>query len=102
MNLTDAQLQAVAAKGNTLVLAGAGTGKTRTMVSRCLDRLFRDNPPGSLDRVLMVTFTEAAADQASRATAARLTAQKCFLRRAFMIDLPRIARSVPGSQKYQN
>ncbi len=61
MNLTDAQLQAVAAKGNTLVLAGAGTGKTRTMVSRCLDRLFRDNPPGSLDRVLMVTFTEAAA-----------------------------------------
>ena len=61
MNYTPAQQAAIDAEGNVLVLAGAGTGKTRTMVARCLDRLFRVPNPTDLDRVLMVTFTEAAA-----------------------------------------
>jgi ATP-dependent helicase/nuclease subunit A len=58
MPLTDVQREAVAARGNVIVVAGAGTGKTSTLVSRCLDVVQTDS---SLDRILMVTFTEAAA-----------------------------------------
>ena len=39
-SLTDSQLKAVRARGNVLVMAGAGTGKTHTLVERCL-RLHR-------------------------------------------------------------
>jgi ATP-dependent exoDNAse (exonuclease V) beta subunit len=39
MILTPLQRQAVAARGNVLVMAGAGTGKTHTLVARCLDLL---------------------------------------------------------------
>jgi len=58
-SLTPSQRQAVAARGNVLVMAGAGTGKTRTLVARCLDCLEHDR--ASLDELLIVTFTEAAA-----------------------------------------
>src|ERR1051326_2080857 len=61
MSLTTAQREAIAARGNVLVVAGAGTGKTRTLVERCLHCLLEESPPASLDQVLMVTFTEAAA-----------------------------------------
>jgi len=57
--LTPSQRQAVAARGNVLVMAGAGTGKTKTLVARCLDCLARER--ASLDELLIVTFTEAAA-----------------------------------------
>src|SRR5882757_5775374 len=56
---TQSQRQAVAARGNVLVMAGAGTGKTKTLVARCLDCLDRER--ASLDELLIVTFTEAAA-----------------------------------------
>jgi ATP-dependent helicase/nuclease subunit A len=55
---TDSQRRAIAARGNVLVPAGAGTGKTRTVVERCL-RLISEGV--SLENILMVTFTEAAA-----------------------------------------
>ena len=55
---TESQQQAIAANGNVLVSAGAGTGKTRTVVERCL-RLIGEGV--SLENILMVTFTEAAA-----------------------------------------
>src|SRR5207247_2106670 len=58
---TDNQRRAIAAVGNVLVVAGAGTGKTRTLVERCLARVCDATKPVSLDRILMVTFTEAAA-----------------------------------------
>jgi ATP-dependent helicase/nuclease subunit A len=58
-SLTPSQQEAIAARGNVLVMAGAGTGKTRTLVARCLDCLDRDR--ASLDELLIVTFTEAAA-----------------------------------------
>src|SRR5882757_1552307 len=58
-SLTPSQRQAVAARGNVLVMAGAGTGKTKTLVARCLDCLGHDG--ASLDELLIVTFTEAAA-----------------------------------------
>ncbi|HXI72771.1 MAG TPA: UvrD-helicase domain-containing protein [Verrucomicrobiae bacterium] len=58
-SLTPSQRQAVVARGNVLVMAGAGTGKTKTLVARCLDCLAGDG--ASLDELLIVTFTEAAA-----------------------------------------
>ena len=56
---TDAQHQAIAARGNVLVSASAGTGKTSTLVARCLELLV--NERCSLTEILMVTFTDAAA-----------------------------------------
>src|SRR3989442_1757771 len=61
MTLTSAQERAAAARGNVLVIAGAGTGKTSTMVERVMHCLLEEKPPVSLDEILMVTFTEAAA-----------------------------------------
>jgi len=58
-SLTLSQQQAVDARGNVLVMAGAGTGKTETLVARCLDCLARER--ASLDELLIVTFTESAA-----------------------------------------
>ena len=40
-------------------MAGAGTGKTKTLIERCLDCLERDG--AAMDEMLIVTFTEAAA-----------------------------------------
>ena len=59
VNLTAAQQQAVVARGNVLVMAGAGTGKTKTLVERCLHCL--EHNGARLDELLIVTFTEAAA-----------------------------------------
>jgi ATP-dependent helicase/nuclease subunit A len=59
--LTPAQQAAVTASGNVLVMAGAGTGKTQTLVERCLHCLCAEQPPASLEEILIVTFTEAAA-----------------------------------------
>ena len=59
--LTPAQQRAVAARGNVLVMAGAGTGKTHTLVERCLNLICDEQV--SLDEILIVTFTEAAATE---------------------------------------
>ena len=56
---TQQQLAAIAARGNVLVAAGAGTGKTSTVTERCLDLILRERC--SIEQILMVTFTEAAA-----------------------------------------
>jgi ATP-dependent helicase/nuclease subunit A len=63
---TPDQERALAAEGNVLVLAGAGTGKTHTLVARCLSRVLHPTAPVSLDQVLLVTFTEAAATEMRR------------------------------------
>ena len=57
--LTPAQAAAVAARGNVLVMAGAGTGKTHTLIQRILACVHDDS--AALDQLLIVTFTEAAA-----------------------------------------
>jgi ATP-dependent helicase/nuclease subunit A len=72
MSLTAAQQEAIAARGNVLVIAGAGTGKTRTLVERCLDCLLHESPPASLDEILMLTFTDAAAAEMRQRIRARL------------------------------
>ena len=56
--LTLSQRDVVEARGNVLVVAGAGTGKTRTLVERCVALLTAGE---SLEHLLLVTFTEAAA-----------------------------------------
>jgi ATP-dependent helicase/nuclease subunit A len=70
--LTPSQRQAVAARGNVLVMAGAGTGKTHTLVARCLDCLCRER--AALDEILVVTFTEAAATEMKQRLRAALEA----------------------------
>jgi len=72
MSFTPAQIQAIAARGNVLVVAGAGTGKTHTLVERCLNCLLEAKPPASLEEILMVTFTEAAAAEMQRRIRERL------------------------------
>jgi ATP-dependent helicase/nuclease subunit A len=69
-SLTPAQQRAVAARGNVLVMAGAGTGKTKTLVERCLDCLDRERV--ALDELLIVTFTEAAAAEMRQRLRAKL------------------------------
>jgi ATP-dependent helicase/nuclease subunit A len=46
---------------NFLLEAGAGTGKTHTLVRRILSLLQGDKPKTSLDRIAAITFTEKAA-----------------------------------------
>jgi len=58
---TSQQLAAVAARGDALVAAGAGTGKTSTVTERCLELVLRERC--SIEEILLVTFTEAAATE---------------------------------------
>jgi ATP-dependent helicase/nuclease subunit A len=75
MSFTPAQQEAIAERGNVLVVAGAGTGKTSTLVERCLGCLLDPQTPASLDEILMVTFTEAAAAEMRHRIRVRLEAQ---------------------------
>ena len=56
---TPQQHAAISARGNVLVAAGAGTGKTSTVTERCLHLVLHEHC--SIEEILMVTFTEAAA-----------------------------------------
>jgi ATP-dependent helicase/nuclease subunit A len=58
---TSQQQRAIEATGDVLVVAGAGAGKTSTLVRRILSRVLSDQNPVSLERFLVVTFTDAAA-----------------------------------------
>ncbi len=49
--------------GNLLVSAAAGSGKTSTLTARVLRKLLNDENPIDIDRMLIVTFTRAAAAQ---------------------------------------
>ncbi len=60
---TPQQQRAIAARGNVLVVAGAGAGKTQTVVDRCLAWLLDEGNAASIDQILMVTFTQAAATE---------------------------------------
>lgn len=62
-NWTDDQAKAIyepSGNGNILVSAAAGSGKTAVLVERIINLITSDNPL-SIDRMLIVTFTEAAA-----------------------------------------
>jgi ATP-dependent helicase/nuclease subunit A len=70
-SMTPTQQAALAAHGNVLVIAGAGTGKTHTLIERCCSLLLEENC--SLDEILMVTFTDAAAAEMRKRIRARLS-----------------------------
>lgn len=58
---TKEQQYAIDTKGNVLVSAAAGSGKTAVLVERVISRLIDKVSPVSADRLLIVTFTNAAA-----------------------------------------
>ncbi len=61
-NWTKAQEKAIHYKeGNLLVAAGAGSGKTAVLVERVISYLTDEENPLEIDRLLVVTFTNAAA-----------------------------------------
>jgi DNA helicase II / ATP-dependent DNA helicase PcrA len=66
--LNEAQRAAVDHDGGPLmILAGAGTGKTRTLVARLARLIAGGTPP---ERILLVTFSRRAADQMTRRASA--------------------------------
>ena len=58
---TKEQLAAITLRGNLLVAAAAGSGKTAVLVERVLRRIMDAADPIELDHLLVVTFTKAAA-----------------------------------------
>ena len=60
MKPTDEQALAIKARGNILVSAAAGSGKTAVLTERVIDRILNDNPV-DINQLLIVTFTNAAA-----------------------------------------
>lgn len=72
MSFTPAQQDAIHASGGAVIVsAAAGSGKTRVLVQRVLTMLTDPEHPLEADRLLMVTFTKAAAaEMRSRIAAA--------------------------------
>ena len=61
---TKMQQTAIDLRGkNILVSAAAGSGKTAVLVQRIIDRILDENHPIDIDRILVMTFTRAAAAQ---------------------------------------
>lgn len=61
IKLTDEQRLSVESAGNILVAAAAGSGKTAVLVERVIKKLCSKTDAVSADRLLIVTFTNAAA-----------------------------------------
>lgn len=68
---TAAQREAIHARGDTLVSAAAGAGKTAVLVERVLHLILEER--ADIDRLLIVTFTNAAAGEMRRRISARLS-----------------------------
>ena len=64
MNWTKEQQQVIEYRhGNLLVSAAAGSGKTAVLVERIIQMVFDSDSPIDIDKLLVVTFTKAAASQ---------------------------------------
>ncbi len=71
---TEAQKSAIYDRGNTLLVsAAAGSGKTAVLTARILSKLTDREAPLDLSRLLVVTFTKAAAEELRERIAAALT-----------------------------
>ncbi|MBQ7783815.1 MAG: UvrD-helicase domain-containing protein, partial [Oscillospiraceae bacterium] len=74
VNWTSEQLDAIEAKGRAIVVsAAAGSGKTAVLVERIISRLTDSENPVPADRLLVVTFTNAAAAEMRERIVASLT-----------------------------
>lgn len=72
-NWTGPQQSAIGCRGkNILVAAGAGSGKTAVLVERVIRRISNAGAPVDVDRLLVVTFTNAAAAEMRRRVAEAL------------------------------
>jgi ATP-dependent helicase/nuclease subunit A len=60
---TAEQLAAITLRGQILVAAAAGSGKTAVLVERLIHRITDPEEPEDVDRFLVVTFTKAAANE---------------------------------------
>ena len=61
---TASQAQAVRERGSALLVsAGAGSGKTKVLTERLMERLRDEKDPAALDSFLVITFTRAAAGE---------------------------------------
>lgn len=73
-NWTQGQLDAIRARGGTLLVsAAAGSGKTAVLVERVIERLTDPQKPTDADRLLIVTFTKAAAAEMRSRIAAEIS-----------------------------
>lgn len=64
---TKEQLEAIETRGgNLLVAAAAGSGKTAVLVERIIRMITDDKNPVAVDRLLVLTFTDAAASEMKR------------------------------------
>ena len=73
---TTEQRQCIESRGGTLLVsAAAGSGKTAVLVERILHRVLglEDGEPVDIDRLLIVTFTRAAADEMKQRLSRELT-----------------------------
>ncbi|MCR4867037.1 MAG: UvrD-helicase domain-containing protein, partial [Lachnospiraceae bacterium] len=50
-------------KKNILVSAAAGSGKTTVLVKRIIEKITDENNPVDIDRILVLTYTDAAASE---------------------------------------
>ena len=74
MNLTDEQQVIVNhVNGNAVVVAGAGSGKTKCLIERTAKLIEDGVPPGS---ILVFTFTKKAANEIKKRLADRLGEEK--------------------------
>ena len=72
---TENQRQAISLSGGTLLVsAAAGSGKTAVLVERVISKITRETNPISLERLLVMTFSGAAAALMRDKIAARLYA----------------------------
>ena len=70
---TDAQWEAVWRTGSdVLVAAAAGSGKTRVLITRLIEKVIAENNPIDVDELLVVTFTNAAAAEMRQRMASAL------------------------------
>ena len=77
MQWTEQQWEAITARGeNLLVAAAAGSGKTAVLVERIIRRITDKEQPVDVDRLLVLTFTEAAAGEMKRKIADALEAAR--------------------------
>ncbi len=76
MNYTKEQEQAIGLRNcDILVSAGAGAGKTRVLVSRMAEMILDEEHPLSVDSFLVMTFTNAAAEEMRERITAELDAR---------------------------
>ena len=74
MRWTTQQQNAITARGGSLLVsAGAGSGKTAVLTERVVQQLFDPQSPISADRMLIVTYTRAAAQEMKQRIRQKLT-----------------------------